>query len=469
MKQSSHATAITRSAPMLSLVALFAILAAACGVAKDAPPPTPVPAATVAPASPTPFGPPPTATPDVAALLKDGGIALIDEAYTRLLDEYIDPVEPQRLLSAAWAVMIRESAEAAASVPAQPLFDGDRTAAFAAFRAAYVPVAAGAGDATKLRYAAIRGMTETLNDCHTFFLSPVASDTVLDARAGKGTLGVGIELAGIPPLVTEVITGGPAQRAGVLVGDRVTFVDGTDILSRGPAGAFELINGPEGSSVRLTVRRPGAAAPLDFTLQRERVVPPNIEARLLDGGIGYVRVRNFVDGGVVEPFQRELVSFATQGARGWIIDLRGNPGGRLDPDAISLFVKEGVIVRDRGRDGKLQEERANGKALAAVPPVVLLTNNRTGSVAEVFAAAVQEYGVAYVIGATTNGCVGFTDLRKFADDSSLAVTTHVNLGPVTGAQLNGIGVVPDLTVARTSDDIAAGRDPQLDAAIAHLR
>jgi carboxyl-terminal processing protease len=98
----------------------------------------------------------------------------------------------------------------------------------------------------------------------------------------------------------------------------------------------------------------------------------------------------------------------------------------------------------------------------------VLTNNRTGSVAEVFAAALQEHGKAFLIGATTNGCAGYTDIRDLGDGSSLAVTTHVNLGPVTGAQLNGVGVVPDLTVARTADDIANARDPQLDAAVAHL-
>jgi carboxyl-terminal processing protease len=99
---------------------------------------------------------------------------------------------------------------------------------------------------------------------------------------------------------------------------------------------------------------------------------------------------------------------------------------------------------------------------------VLLVNNRTGSVAEIFAAALQEYGAAFVMGATTNGCVGFTDVAPLGDGSSLAVTTHVNLGPVSGRRLNGAGVVPDHQVARTQDDIANSRDPQLDAAFVLL-
>ena len=148
--------------------------------------------------------------------------------------------------------------------------------------------------------------------------------------------------------------------------------------------------------------------------------------------------------------------------------MRGNPGGRLDTEAISLFVKDGVIVRDRGRDGQVEEESARGDALPVVRPSVLLTNNRTGSVAEVFAAALQEYHAAFIIGANTNGCVGFTDVAPLGDGSSLAVTTHVNLGPVSGRQLNGAGVAPDQAVVRTQDDITNGRDPQLDAAVALL-
>jgi C-terminal processing protease CtpA/Prc len=125
-------------------------------------------------------------------------------------------------------------------------------------------------------------------------------------------------------------------------------------------------------------------------------------------------------------------------------------------------------VRDRGRGDKVEEWRATGAVLPLIRPIVLLTDNRTGSVAEAFAAALQEYGVAYVVGAKSNGCVGFTDIQPLGDGSSLAVTTDVNLGPVTNKPLNGVGVVPDEPVARTSADIANGDDPQLAAAVAHL-
>ena len=116
-------------------------------------------------------------------------------------------------------------------------------------------------------------------------------------------------------------------------------------------------------------------------------------------------------------------------------------------------MKSGVIVRDQNRAGELHEDAATGNALANLRPTVLLANGRTGSVAEVFAAALDEYEAAYVIGENTNGCVGYTDVQDLGDGTSLAVTTNVNLGPVTGALLNGIGVAPDELVRRTTDDI----------------
>jgi carboxyl-terminal processing protease len=444
----------------------LALLFAACGVADSdraaptaSPSPQPTATATVA-AQPTP-------NPEV--LLRDGGIAIIQIAYDRLLDEYIDPLEPAPLMSAAWDAMASEAAAQGLTPPEKPSFGDTRAGALAAFAVAYVSFTKDVDDPTQLRYAALRGMTASLQDCHTFFLNPVASDTLVDERSGKGSVGIGVELAGIPPLVTEVYPNGPAARAGVLIGDRIVAIDGADSTGFGPAAALEVINGDEGTVVDVSLRRPGADDPVEATIRRERVVPPNIESRVIDATVGYVRIRHFTDLGVKEDLQRALEAFDTQGVASWIIDLRGNPGGRLDTPAISLFVRDGVVVRNRGRNGAIEEERATGDLLTSIRPTVLLTNNRTGSVSEIFAAALKEYGVARTVGTNTNGCVGYTDVRELGDGSSLAVTTHVHLGPVSNKELNGVGVLPDLVVGRSENDIANARDPQLDAAVGLLR
>ncbi|MBF6599274.1 MAG: PDZ domain-containing protein [Dehalococcoidia bacterium] len=452
----------------LAVVALFA--AACAGGGGGASLRTAPATSTRPPTTATPYAPPATPTPDPAVLLQDGGIAIIEAAYNRMLDEYIRPLDDARLLDVAWRAAAATASALGARVPREPPFRGDRSTDFAAFGDGYVAMTAGVADAKAVRFAAIGAMATSVNDCHTFFLNPVASDTLVDQRAGKGSVGVGIELASVPPLVTEVIPGGPADRAGVLIGDRITAIDGTDASSFGPASAFDLINGSEGTSVRLALRRSGAPGVITVSMLRARVVPPNVEPRLLGAtGIGYVRVREFIDGGIAGPLQAALMQFEAQGVRKWIIDMRGNPGGRLDVDAISLFVRQGVIVRDTGRSGAPEQQSASGKTLPVLRPTVLLTDNGTGSVAEIFAAALKEYRAAYLIGARTNGCVGYTDVSPLGDGSSLAVTTNVNLGPLTGAPLNGVGVAPDEAVGRTNADIAAGRDPQLDAALAYLR
>jgi len=452
---------------------LLALLLAACG-GGGARPATPTPAPSETTIAATPIADPlATATPDPAVLARDGGIAIILAAYNQLLDEYITPLESASLLTQAWAGVRQEAAAEGLQVPAAPSLRGDRGADFEAFRAAYVPLAASAADAKQLRFAAIRTMAASLHDCHTFFLNPVASDTLLGTREGNGSVGIGVALTGTPPLITEVVGGSPAALGGVLVGDRVLKIGDADATQLGPSGALDLINGDDGTTVRLQLRRPGQDAAIDVTLTRARVVPQNIESRVIPvaavpGGIGYARIRNFVDGGISVNLRQVLEGFEAQGVTKWIIDLRGDPGGRLDTDAMSLFIKEGIVLRDRGRDGHEDDTQATGKTLQPIRPLVLLANDRTGSVAEAFAAAVQEYHAAYVIGGTTNGCVGFTDIQPLGDGSSLAVTTHVNLGPVTSKPLNGVGVIPDEAVARTPADIANGQDPQLDAAVAHL-
>src|SRR5438105_6921913 len=460
---------VTRFTKFALVFAMLAVSVAACG--KTPARPTESPSETAVAETPTPYAtatPNATATPDPAVLLQDGGIAIVRAASDRLLDEYIDPVEPASLLDAAWSGALGEAATLGISSPPRPSFAGDRAGAFASFSASYAQLTARVADAKQIRYAALKSMAQTLNDCHTFFLTPVASDTIVDTRAGKGSVGIGIELAGVPPLVTEVIAAGPGDRAGVLVGDRIVGIDGSDATSFGPASAFDLINGHEGSTLRLQLRRVGQPSLVDVTMLRERVAPPNVESRIIAPPVGYIPIRNFTDGGVSSDVKAAVASFEGKGVTKWIIDLRDNPGGRLDVDAISLFVKNGVVVRDRGRGDKTDEWQATGAVLPLIRPIVLLTDNRTGSVAEAFAAALQEYGVAYVVGATSNGCVGFTDIQPLGDGSSLAVTTDVNLGPVTNKPLNGVGVVPDETVARTSADIANGDDPQLAAAVAHL-
>ncbi|HWQ28783.1 MAG TPA: S41 family peptidase, partial [Dehalococcoidia bacterium] len=323
-------------------------------------------------------------------------------------------------------------------------------------------------DSARVRYAAIDRMAASLHDCHTYFLKPVLAQVQDETRHGTRGVGVGVEvLAATPNVITEVYRGSPADRAGVRAGDRVLSVDGVDLSTATRDVVVGALRGPEGSEVTLVVRRPATGETLTFRLRRALVVPANVERELLPGGIGDVRVRAFVAGGVHDDVRKALEALDRQGARAWILDLRDNYGGELDVGLPGLFIPSGPLVRVNYREGG-ETWNADGSALPFRKPMALLVNGLTGSVSEAIAAALDEYDVAYLIGEPTFGCAGFTVETPLGDGSTLAVTSGVNVGPVSGRSLEG-GVQPDEYVARTFDDLAAGRDPQLDRALAYLR
>ncbi|HXF51130.1 MAG TPA: S41 family peptidase [Dehalococcoidia bacterium] len=447
----------------------FAAVAGACATSA-VPPPTPTPtiAPTIAP-TPTPSPPPGTPTPD-PALLEHGGVALIEKAFRLIVDGYVRPVDPAPLLEAAWSGATETAAAAGASIPAAPALPADAEGAWQAFRNAYVALVDGNPglDTAEVRFAAIDRMASSLQDCHTYFLRPVLAQVQEETRHGSRGVGVGVEvLAAMPNVITEVYQNSPAERAGVRPGDRVLSVDGVDLSTATRDAVVGALRGPEGSEVTLVVRRPATAETLTFRLRRALVVPANVERRLLEGGVGYVRIRAFVAGGVHEDVRAALEALDRAGAKAWILDLRDNYGGELDVGLPSLFIPSGPVVRVTYREGG-ETWNADGSVLPFRKPMVLLVNGLTGSVSEAMAAALDEYDAAYLIGEPTFGCAGFTVETPLGDGTTLAVTSGVIVGPVSGNSLAG-GVRPDEYVARTFDDLAAGRDPQLDRAIAYLR
>lgn len=454
------------------LLAVLALVLAACG-GGEGPPATPTATLTVVAETPTPSvtstpAPTPSPTPD----LSHGGIALIEQAYKHLLDNYVEPLEPSTVLWAAWHGASEELGQQGFSVSAEPALGGDREAAWRAFRAAYVEAAEAFPDAdfTEVRYAALKGMTESVGDCHTFFLPPVQAEALSETQTGKGTVGIGVELGPGPPVwIREVLSGGPAKEAGLRSGDRIMSIDGEDVSTYTFQEVDERLRGEEGTSVSVTVSRPPGGEQVSVEMVRDLVRPPSVEGEVLADGIGYLRIRAFVLGGVSEEVDEELRAFERAGVRGWIIDIRDNPGGFLDVPSISRFVREGVVARSVRRGGEETTAEADGSFFEPGRPIALLLNGGTGSVAEVFAAALQDYDVAYLMGTTSRGCAGYTAIEGLPDGSSVGVTTGQNLSPLGGQPLNEPGVVPDEWVGRTVEEIAEGRDPALERAIAYLR
>lgn len=418
-------------------------------------------------------------SPESATLAAEQALAVVQQAYAVLYQQYVDPLDSRALLGAAWDGFIRAVGSARAGADAAPPpFTGDPNADWALFRRHYLAVAGRHEQANQpeLAYAALRQMAENVGDCHTGFLTARQREEQ-DARlAGQAEFGgVGIRIRRRPndpnaPLVVwELISGGSAGKAGIKPGDAITKVDGREVVGEATEQIAQLIRGPVGTSVKLTVERPGERRARDFNLKRVRIQEPILHKEVLEGKIGYLRLYGF-PAGLEAQVVESLREFDRQQVRGWILDLRLNGGGTLNTleRILSKFLRQGPFAYQVDRAGNRQVLGPDGSYWPVHKPLVVLVSESTSSAAEIFAAAIQEYGAGAVVGTRTAGCLGIGGRFRLADGSGLNVTMSKLLGP-TGQDLNRVGVQPNQFVELTAADLAAGRDPQLQLAIARLK
>lgn len=398
----------------------------------------------------------------------------LQQAYTLLLDKYVDPPTPTQLLSAAWQGALAEYARVGGlAYPTTPVLSGDRERDWERFRAAYVDLAvrySTLGDVQQLGFAAASAMAEKLDEGHTHFLLPAQYQEHLEwSRGEMKYAGVGARLRANPLAIAEVFEGSPAAAAGLQPGDIVLAVDGEPTDGLGIEDAIRRVRGPAGSAVTLRVKR-GDAPPFDLTIVRAMVSMPFVESRLVDGVWGYIQVRGFPEPATAQEVERRLRELQEQGAQGIVLDLRGNSGGRIDVGTrlLNLFVKEGPLFQEIERDGERTTSAAAGGYWEHPLPLAVLIDEGTASMGEIFAAAVQERGVARLFGTTTSGNVAAAQVFPLADGSALQITI-MNILSGDGRTLNGVGVKPDVEVSRSNQDLLEGRDPPLDAAVAYLQ
>ena len=414
--------------------------------------------------------PTPSPLPSQFSLLENGGLGVIEVAFNRIVDEHVTPVDEAALLAAAWDGVRRVALSEGQPAPEAPSFTGDRQVDLERFRRAWLTLPPDLIIYGPTRWTAIASMARSINDCHTYFLGPELPNSGGDPQ-NRALSGYGMTLTGRPPVVAEIETEpySPAAVARIQPGDSLLSIDGEDTTSMSPLDVLILLDGhEEGSNVDIRLQRPGQADPLTVTLNLAAYTPQNLQARVLDGGIGYVRVHDWLDLRLTSQLRTAFARFDKSNVKKWVIDLRGNPGGIVTADPISLFLPDGVAIRGRRRDGIVEEDPATGFVLPSLKPLDVLVDEGSASMSEIFALALQEHHVARLVGTKTDGCIGETMIDDIGDGSGLAVTFETMLGPVTSAELNGIGIAPDVVAPRTVEDLSAGRDPQLDAAIADL-
>jgi carboxyl-terminal processing protease len=227
--------------------------------------------------------------------------------------------------------------------------------------------------------------------------------------------------------------------------------------------------GPEGSKVTLTVRREGEPEPLQFVITRARITIHSAEGKMLENGIGYIDINTFGDR-TTQELRGALQNLMKQNPKGLVIDLRNNPGGYLNTaiEVSSEFIDEGVIMYEQYGDGRRDQYEALGNGQATDIPIVVLINEGSASASEILAGALQDYGRAKLVGVLSYGKGSVQNWQPLSNNQGAARVTIAKWLTPKERAIDHVGLTPDVIVEMTPEDFAAGRDPQLDAAVETL-
>ena len=336
----------------------------------------------------------------------------------------------------------------------------------------YIPV-----DEDKLLLGAIDGMTASLGDPYTFYYTPQAMQETTEHQSGSYE-GIGIHLLTGEDgqlIVIRAFTGSPAQKAGIRSGDILLEVDGESVNGENVSAmdrAVSAIKGELHTFVNLTLRRGEEIIRVD--VERDAVTMDRVEYRMLDDGIGYIAIFEFM-GNDVELFKAALKDLTAQGMQGLVLDIRSNPGGLLTDvvEIADLLLPEGLTVYTQDRSGKRESYYSDKEALGI--PLVVLINGTSASASEILAGAVQDYGVGTLVGTNSFGKGIVQTIMTFRDDGAgMQLTTSSYYTP-SGRSIHGTGIAPDVVV-ETDEWIYASiafftgkEDPQLEKALEILR
>jgi carboxyl-terminal processing protease len=302
-----------------------------------------------------------------------------------------------------------------------------------------------------LVYGAIQGAVGTL-DAHSSFMTPDEfRELQIETKGQFSGIGIEITLRDQLIIVVSPIEGTPAYRAGIQAGDQIVKINGQTTKHMTLTEAVKVIRGPKGSKVTLTLNREGFTAPRDFVIVREIIPIHSVKARVVDGGIGYIRLTNFQDQtdedlhDTLRKMRQRLVPF-----RGLVLDLRNDPGGLLD-QAVRVadeFLSSGVIVYTEGRTPRQNMRfyaRPGQEGESPAFPMVVLINEGSASASEIVAGALKDQKRALIMGTKSFGKGSVQTIIPLDDGSALRLTTALYYTP-SGVTIQEKGIVPDVVV-----------------------
>jgi carboxyl-terminal processing protease len=331
-------------------------------------------------------------------------------------------------------------------------------------------------------YKSLRQALERLNDPYTRFLDPRQYQSLTNQTSGELS-GIGVRLQVDPTTrlltVVEPLENSPASAAGIQKGDRILAIDGKSTVGMTVDDASRLIQGEVGSRITLRVERVGTA-PADLALTRARIEVPSVSYDIRETGghqIGYIRMTEFSSHAPMQ-MRRAIQNLLAKQVDGFVLDLRGNPGGLLTAsiDISRMWIDNGTIVKTVDRVGASDEYKANRTALTQLPMAVLV-NNDSASSSEILTGALMDNRRAVVVGSQTFGKALVQSLHALSDGSGLAVTVAHYYTP-GGTDISHKGITPNVRVDLTQQQeqqllgnqslIATAADPQYAQAVTAL-
>ncbi len=319
-----------------------------------------------------------------------------------------------------------------------------------------------------LEYDAINGLIFGLEDQFTSFVSPDAAKLIEeDATGSFSGIGAYVQLNKQRALqITKVFQDSPAEKAGLKAGDLIIEVDGKSIVGGDINEQVAKVRGPEGSTASFTIVRDGVDKPFKVDITRAKIEIKLVESKMLDNNVAYVSLSSFSSATAAQQLQTAIQALLAKNPKGLIFDLRDNPGGFLDQavDVADIFLKDGVVLYERSKNGDEQVFRSTDQGIAQDIPLVVLVNGGSASASEIVAGAIQDRGRGVLIGEKTFGKGSVQQINHLSDGSELRVTIAHWFTPINHS-IHGQGIDPNITVAHSDDPKV---DPQLDRAVQYI-
>lgn len=328
-------------------------------------------------------------------------------------------------------------------------------------------------DAKQMLYGAIDGMLASTGDPYTTFFDPKENQAFQEDISGNFE-GIGAEMDVKDDILTIVapLEGTPAERAGLLAGDKILKIDGEPTTNLDIDESVRRIRGKKGTEVTLNIYHAGDEEARDIVVKRDVIHVKSVRFEMKDENrVAYIRLNRFGDETAVE-FQQAVRSAIDSRASGLVLDLRNNPGGLLgsavDIASFMLPDRTVVVIEENDKGVKRELKTSGGDVLSGIPTAILI-NEGSASASEILAGALREQrDNVRLIGKKSFGKGSVQELVNVTRDASVKITVAKWLTP-KGNQIHKVGIAPDEEVSISREDITEKRDPQVDKAIEWLQ